>query len=111
MPVFERVLEYYTVPNGSAPFRKWFDSLRDRTVRQIIDVRLARLRCGLFGDCEPVGDGVMELRIHIPSGVRIYFAQRDQKIILLLCGGIKRTQYRDIAKSKSYWSDYKMRFL
>lgn len=62
-----------------------------------------------MGDCEPVGQGVMELRMFFGSGYRAYFAEKDNKIILLLCGGDKKTQKRDIKQAKAFWQEYKER--
>ncbi|MCA9840312.1 MAG: type II toxin-antitoxin system RelE/ParE family toxin [Trueperaceae bacterium] len=59
-----------------------------------------------FGDIEPVSDGVFELRFHFGPGYRIYYGKDGDKVIILLCGGIKKSQKRDIAKAKEYWEDY-----
>jgi putative addiction module killer protein len=74
-----------------------------------IEARLARLRAGNFGDSETVGEGVMELRIDWGPGYRVYFARLGQVVILLLCGGDKRTQHKDIKRAKEYFDDYKAR--
>ena len=79
---------------------KWEGRLQDKRARTIIATRLARLAHGLPGDVEPVGEGVSELRIHYGPGYRVYFRQRDAVLIVLLCGGDKRTQARDIAAAK-----------
>lgn len=75
---------------------KWFNSLRDREARVRVDVRLRRLSMGNAGDVKPVGNGVSELRIDYGSGYRVYFIQRGDTLIVLLAGGDKRTQNRDI---------------
>jgi putative addiction module killer protein len=75
---------------------KWFNSLRDREARVRVDVRLRRLSMGNAGDVKPVGRGVSELRIDYGSGYRVYFIQRGDTLIVLLAGGDKRTQNRDI---------------
>ena len=77
-------------------FVRWIDSLRDRQARARIEVRLRRLQLGNPGDVEPVGEGVSELRIDYGPGYRIYFAGRGTQIVVLLAGGDKRTQARDI---------------
>ncbi len=77
-------------------FRLWESSLRDRRIKTIIVTRLLRLKDGLPGDVQPVGGGISELRIHYGPGYRIYFQQRDSMILLLLCGGTKSSQSRDI---------------
>lgn len=81
-------------------FAKWEGRLRDKRARTIIATRLARLAYGLPGDVEPVGEGISELRIHYSPGYRIYFQQRNAVLIVLLCGGDKKTQARDIATAK-----------
>ncbi len=81
-------------------YSKWERNLRDSVARAAITARLTRLAAGLIGDAQPVGGGVSELRIHYGPGYRLYFQRRGTKIIVLLCGGDKSTQARDIAKAK-----------
>lgn len=81
-------------------FRRWERSLKDRKARALIAARLLRLANGLAGDISPVGGGVSELRIHHGPGYRIYFQQRGAEIVILLCGGDKSTQARDIMNAK-----------
>jgi putative addiction module killer protein len=80
-------------------YARWFDSLRDRRARARIDVRIRRLSLGNPGDVRPVGEGVSELRIDYGSGYRVYFVRRGVTLIILLTGGDKRTQDRDIEKA------------
>ena len=77
-------------------FARWFDSLRDRQARARIDVRIRRLSLGNPGDVRPIREGVSELRIDYGPGYRVYFTQRGQTLVVLLGGGDKRTQDRDI---------------
>ncbi|MFI0843463.1 type II toxin-antitoxin system RelE/ParE family toxin [Mesorhizobium sp. IMUNJ 23232] len=81
-------------------FQKWERKLSDPKARAAIAARLFRLANGLFGDLSPVGEGISELRIHYGPGYRIYFQQRGDEIIVLLCGGDKSTQDRDIRAAK-----------
>lgn len=77
-------------------YAAWFATLKDRQARARIDVRIRRLSLGNPGDVKPVEEGVSELRIDYGPGYRIYFIQRGQQLIILLAGGDKRTQSRDI---------------
>jgi putative addiction module killer protein len=77
-------------------YARWFNSLRDRQARARIDIRIRRLSMGNPGDVKPVGNGVSELRIDYGPGYRVYFVQRGETLIILLAGGDKRTQDRDI---------------
>lgn len=81
----------------TALFREWLLDLRDARARLRIAVRIERLQDGNFGDVKPVGQGVSELRIDYGPGYRVYFARRDSAIVVLLCGGDKRSQDRDVA--------------
>jgi putative addiction module killer protein len=77
-------------------FARWFESLRDRRARARIDARIRRLSLGNPGDVRPVGEGVSELRIDYGPGYRVYFVQREQTLVVLLAGGDKDSQTRDI---------------
>jgi putative addiction module killer protein len=81
-------------------FRKWRMRLKDERVRGLIASRLDRLAFGHAGDMESVGQGISELRIHYGPGYRIYFQRRGKTIIVLLCGGDKSTQAKDIKAAK-----------
>ena len=81
-------------------FTEWLDGLSDQGLRGVVIARLKRLELGLSGDVAPVGDGVSELRIHHGAGCRIYFVKRGAQLIVLLAGGSKRTQARDIKKAR-----------
>ncbi|MFZ1963652.1 MAG: type II toxin-antitoxin system RelE/ParE family toxin [Roseiarcus sp.] len=80
-------------------FRDWLEGLRDPIAVKAIKRRIARVQIGLFGDAKLVGHSVHELRVDFGPGYRVYFVTRDQKLILLLCGGDKSSQARDIANA------------
>lgn len=80
-------------------FEKWLERLRDMAAIARIEVRIRRLSLGNFGDVRPVGEGVSELRIDYGPGYRVYFQQRGKRVVVLLCGGDKRTQDEDIARA------------
>ena len=82
-------------------FKQWFAALRDRRGAAIVARRIRRLALGNFGDAKAVGDGVSELRIAFGPGYRVYFVQREARLVILLCGGDKDTQARDITKAKA----------
>lgn len=81
-------------------FSRWFDRLKDKDAAARILVRVRRLALGNAGDAKPVGGGVSELRIDYGPGYRVYFTRRGKEVLLLLCGGDKRTQDRDILQAK-----------
>ena len=80
-------------------FALWFGSLRDRQARARIASRLERMALGNYGDSKYVGGGVRELRVDHGPGYRVYFVNQGETVVILLCGGDKRTQARDIAKA------------
>lgn len=84
----------------TAGFARWLDDLRDRIGQARIIKRLVRLSGGQFGDVKPVGDGVYELRMFFGPGYRVYYMLRDDVVILLLAGGDKDSQPRDIAAAR-----------
>lgn len=91
---------------GKCPFNLWVRSL-DSSARIKIESRLIRFAEGNFGDVKSVGDGIWEARIHSGPGYRLYFGKSDGRLILLLAGGDKSTQEKDIKKAKEYWNDFK----
>lgn len=84
-------------------------SMRDKAAQARIRVRLRQVQAGNFGDCEAVGEGVIELRIHVGAGYRVYCGRYGKAIVLLLCGGDKRSQQSDIKRAKVLWSEWKRR--
>ena len=109
MEAQEKTVLTYVKENGSVPFNDWLESLRDKKARAKIRTRINRIRLGNLGDCKSVGEGVSELRINFGSGYRVYFAQQGNTIVILLCGGNKSSQNKDIKQAKLYWQDYKRR--
>ena len=99
----------YQTANGAEPVTIWLQSFKDKQAQAKIRIRLKRLEAGIFGDCKSVGDGVLELREHIGAGYRVYFGRHGQAIVILLCGGSKKTQAGDIEAAKKYWADWKRR--
>ncbi len=93
-------LFYYQTANGKRPFVEWLAALHDRQARVKIQARLARVAVGNFGDVETVGEGVLELKVDWGPGYRVYFARIDRTLVLLLCGGDKSTQQKDIDRAK-----------
>lgn len=100
-------VEIYETRDGKSPFKSWLRRLRDQKAKQRIRARIARVRLGNFGDSRPVGDGVVELRIHYGPGYRVYLGRDGDELVILLVGGDKSAQQRDIARAKAYWKDYR----
>ncbi len=84
----------------TSAYASWFASLRDRTAKVRIDIRIRRLSLGNFGDTRPVGEGVTELRIHYGPGYRIYLKKQNDALVILLAGGDKSSQDKDIRLAK-----------
>ena len=100
-------LGYYQEENGRRPFTEWLTRLRDKVAKARIAARLRQIQLGNLGDAKPVGEGVTELRIHAGAGYRVYFANDSMNVVLLLVGGSKKTQARDIATAQRHWLIYK----
>jgi putative addiction module killer protein len=107
--VFPYEMEYYKTTEGKAPFKEWLDALRDVNGRAKIRIRLDRARLGNLGDHKAVDEGVWELRIDYGPGYRVYFAKEGNRLILLLIGGDKGSQRRDIAQATAHLQDHKRR--
>ena len=101
-----KTIALYETEDGKRPFKQWLDSLRDKVTIARINARLDRIELGNFGDAKPVGNGVMELRLVFGSGYRIYYGLDGDKLVVLLMGGEKSTQEKDIKTAHNYWSDY-----
>jgi len=99
-------IEIYQDSKGKKPFIEWIESLKDEALRAKIKIRLARIRLGNLGDWKSLKKGLYEIRIDEGAGYRLYFTQTfSQKIILL--GGSKKTQEKDIEKARKYLQDYR----
>lgn len=101
----QKVLQYQT-SDGQIPFRKWFLSLKDVQVQARIRTRLDRLIQGNLGDSKNLGSGIYELRLHFGPGYRIYFGRESETTVVLLWGGEKSRQEKDLSRAREYWKDY-----
>ena len=99
----------YQRSDGKEPVSEWLRSLRDKRAQAKVRLRIKRLEAEIVGDCEAVGDGVLELREHLGPGYRVYFGRHGRMVVILLCGGTKKTQTADIRTAKEYWADWKRR--
>lgn len=104
-----KILRNYVTLSGKVPFLEWINGLKDQVIRLRIRRRLDRVELGNLGDCKPVGDGVSELKLNFGSGYRVYFAEQDEIIIILLCAGDKSSQTKNISTAKLYWRELKER--
>lgn len=104
-PTPRDVLEY-VLENGRCPFKEWIDRLKNVQARAIVRKRINRVRLGNLGLNRSVGTGVWELKIDIGPGYRVDYGEDGPKVIVLLCGGDKRTQSKDIDQAKQYWQNY-----
>ncbi|MGL5832331.1 MAG: type II toxin-antitoxin system RelE/ParE family toxin [Waterburya sp.] len=95
----------YVTEEGVCPFDEWFETLNTK-IQVRIDVRLDRVSLGNFGDSKSLGNGTYELRLHFDGGYRVYYGISGKKMILLLAGGAKKTQSKDIKTSLKYWKKY-----
>jgi putative addiction module killer protein len=103
-----KIITAYETASGKKPFEEWVEGL-DHIVASRVEARINRLIQGNLGDVKPVGEGVSELRLAFGSGFRVYFAQFQNEIIVLLCGGDKSSQSKDIEIAHNYWADFKRR--
>ena len=99
----------YTDEQDRSPYAEWLASLRDARARARVIMHVDRMELGLFGNSEPIGEGLSELRIHYGPGYRVYYGRETQNTYLVLCGGNKSTQSRDIKRAKTCWQVYMRR--
>lgn len=109
METYPYTIAYYLTETSRKPFKEWLDGLKDITARQKIRIRLDRIRLGNLGNNRFVGGGVYELKIDYGPGYRVYYALDGKSVVLLLLGGDKSAQDRDIVLAKKYWEDHKRR--
>ena len=109
MQIKARQIEYYETPNGKLPAKEWLSSVRDGLSQAILYKRIRQAGLGQFGKTRSLGYGVSELKIDYGSGFRVYYAIHEDKMILILMGGSKRTQESDIRKAKIFWNEWKER--
>lgn len=102
-------IRFYKTTSGCEPFFEWLEKLKDKSTQRRILQRLERIEEGNWGDCKSLGDGIIELRMFFGPGYRVYLALVKGEWVLLLGGGDKSTQTKDIAKAKNYWQDYQER--
>jgi len=102
-------IRHYVSERGEDLVSEWLRGLRDLSGKTAIVRRLNRLASGNFGDFKSVRDGVLELRIDVGPGYRIYYARAAGTVILLLCGGSKRTQGADIDRACALWREWQSR--
>jgi putative addiction module killer protein len=105
--IMSKTVIVYSDKTGKEPFTNWLNSLKDLQVRRRILARLRRVEQGNYGDCKHIQDGVFELRLFFGPGHRIYFGEDGNTLVVLLCGGDKSIQDKDIQKALLYWKDYK----
>lgn len=107
MEVKKKIMEYYYRHDGKTPFKEWLYGLKDWDGRAKIRNYLDRLESGNFNNTKFLGNGVYELKIHFGPGYRVYFGLANSKTVLLILGGDKKTQPKDIEKAKKCWKEYK----
>lgn len=102
-------IRHYLTPDAKDLYRDWLRQPRDTTVKIAVVRRVARIEQGNFGDHKFCRDGVWELRIDVGAGYRVYYAIAGKQLVLLLCGGDKRSQEADISRACDYWQDWQRR--
>ncbi len=101
-------IRYYLAPDGRSPFEHWFSSL-DPAAAAKVTVAIARLEQGNLSNVKGVGEGVLEYRINFGPGYRVYFGRDGETLVILLTGGTKKRQQRDITTALELWADYRRR--
>ena len=106
---FPYTISYYLTEAGGKPFKDWLDGLKDIVARQKVRIRLDRVRLGNLGKNRSVGEGVYELKIDYGPGYRVYYGLDKKTVVLLLLGGDKSSQKKDITQAQTYWKDHARR--
>ena len=106
MGVHPRRLLKYITKTGHCPFDEWLDAIRDKRTQAVVSNRLLRVAQGNLGFCRSVGGGLLEMKIDFGPGLRVYFGEDGDTVVVLLCGGEKSTQSKDIERAKEYWDEY-----
>lgn len=101
---------HYRTATGRIPYQDWLAKLKDKTAKAAVVRRTIRIELGDLGDRKSVGDGVSELRLDVGPGYRVYYGMTGKTVVLLLLGGDKGSQERDIARAKAYWKDFQERY-
>jgi putative addiction module killer protein len=104
-------IRYYKTAQGRIPFLEWLDDLLDVEAKRLIRLRLGHLRLGNFGDCRSLGLKLYELKMSFGPGYRIYFANQNDRLIIVFAAGLKSTQEADIRKARFHLSDYQLRII
>jgi putative addiction module killer protein len=106
--VIKLEIRYYVGPGELQPFAAWFEDL-EPVARAKVTRAIARMEQGNLSNVKSVGEGVLECRIGFGPGYRVYFGRDGERLVILLCGGTKKRQQRDIDAAHAYWQDYKQR--
>ena len=109
MKVVPRTIRMYSFLDGVRPFENWHDTLRNQKASSVISARIDRLRSGNLGKYRMINGDLSELKIHLKPGYRVYFSELEGNTVLLLWGGVKGTQKRDIEKAQSYLAEFRSR--
>lgn len=104
-----KTIKLYRQQNGRTPYEEWIEDLKDVVGRAKIRIRVERARLGNFGDYRTIGGGIVELKIDYGPRYGIYMGLYGEEVVVLLCGGDKDSQDKDIVKAHDYWEDYKRR--
>lgn len=104
--ITEKTIVVYEDATGKVPYTDWLAGIRQPSTRHRIIERLARVKQGNYGDFKSLKDGVFELRLDFGPGYRIYFGEDGDTIVVLLCGGTKAKQVKDVKTAKAYWKEY-----